>query len=82
MGKTLAKPERERASAEVAGMQRDLRNLQKALADLVDAVIAEEKPSPKEARKLTAIKKKVLNENITSAKENPSSPKETKRKRH
>ncbi len=72
---------REKAVEEVAGMQQDLKNLQKALADLVDAVIAEEKPCPKEAKKLNAIKKKVLSENATEANRLPTQRK-AKRGRH
>jgi hypothetical protein len=47
----------EKVATEIKGMQEELRNLQNALADLVDAMITEEKPGPKEIKKLETLKK-------------------------
>ena len=53
-----AKADPEKVAAEIEGMQQELRNLNKALADLVDAMITEEKPGPKGIKKLETLKKK------------------------
>jgi hypothetical protein len=53
-----AKADPQRVAAEIKGMQQELRNLQNALVDLVDAMITEEKPGPKEIKKLETLKKK------------------------
>lgn len=65
----MAKSNKEKVAAEVAGMQQDLKDLQKALADLVNAVIEEERPSLRlETTKLAALKKKALSSNFPTEK--------------
>ena len=44
---TVPKPDPDKLAAEIEGMQRELKNLQNTLADLVDAMITEDKPGPK-----------------------------------
>jgi len=56
----LPKPDPEKVEAEVEGIQQEIKNLEKALGELVDALIAEEKPGPKEIRKLKTLKKQAL----------------------
>jgi hypothetical protein len=56
----MPKPDPEKATAEVKGIQQEIKNLEKALGELVDALIAEEKPGPKEIRKLKTLKKQAL----------------------
>jgi hypothetical protein len=56
----LPKPDPEKVASEIEGIQQEIKNLEKALGDLVDALIAEEKPGPKEIRRLNTLKKKAL----------------------
>ncbi len=53
----------DRAEADIEGIKREIRELQKALGELVDALIIEEKPGPKEIKKLQSFKKKAIAEN-------------------
>ncbi len=64
----MSKLEPERVATQVKGMQRDLKNLEKALGELVDAMISEEKPGPKEIKKLTELKKEAKNLSTKSGK--------------
>ena len=57
----MPKPNSDKVAAEIRGMQQELKNLQEALAQLVDAMITEEKPGPKEIKKLEMLKKAALN---------------------
>jgi hypothetical protein len=67
-----AKADPEKVAAEIKGMQRELRNLQNALADLVAAMITEEKPGLKEIKKLETLKKKAQSgAYVTSEKASP-----------
>jgi len=54
----LPKPDHDKLAAEIEGMQRELKNLQDTLADLVDAIITGDKPGPRKTKKLMALKKK------------------------
>jgi Skp family chaperone for outer membrane proteins len=54
----LPKPDHDKLAAEIEGMQRELKNLQNTLADLVEAMITEDKTGPKKTKKLMAHKKK------------------------
>jgi hypothetical protein len=58
VGKTLSKPDSGKVADEIKDMRKDIKSLEKALGELVDALISEEKPGPKEIKKLTALKKK------------------------
>ncbi len=80
----MPKPDRDELAAEIKGMQLELRNLQNALADLVDAMITEEKPGPKEIKKLEALKKKAQNGKHSLAKEavKPAKPKVKSKKKN
>jgi len=66
----VPKPDRDKIAAEIKGMQQELRDLQNALADLLDAMITEEKPGPKKIKKLVKLKKKTQNEKSTFVIEN------------
>ncbi len=52
----------DQAEADIEGIKREIRELQKALGELVDALIIEEKPGPKEIKKLQSFKKKAIAE--------------------
>lgn len=54
MAKSITEPDK---ATQVKEVQQELANLQKALSDLVDALIEEGKPGPKEIKKLQAFKK-------------------------
>ncbi|MCW4010633.1 MAG: hypothetical protein NWF05_08440 [Candidatus Bathyarchaeota archaeon] len=54
------KPNQDKVEAEIRGMQQELRNLQEALGELVDAMITEAKPDFAEIKKLQTLKKKAL----------------------
>jgi hypothetical protein len=56
----LAKPNPEKLATQIKNMQQELGDLQKALAELVDALIEEEKPGPKKIKDLKNLKKQVL----------------------
>ncbi len=56
----MPKPDPDKVAAEIKGMQQELKNLQEALAQLLDAMITEEKPGPKEIKKLETLKKAAL----------------------
>jgi predicted RNase H-like HicB family nuclease len=56
----VPKPDPDKLATEIKGMQEELKNLQEALAQLVDAMITEEKPGPKEIKKLETLKKAAL----------------------
>jgi len=60
-------------------MQQELADLQRSLAQLLDALIAEEKPGPKEIRKIKSLKEQALKGGETSAK--AAQPAKTKAKR-
>ncbi len=57
-------------AAQIADMQRDLKNLEKAFYDLVDAIRTEEKSNPKETKKPAALRIKAHNEKRSVAKQN------------
>lgn len=57
----MPKIDQDKVTAEIKEMQHELRNLQDALAELLEAIITEEKPGPKEIKKLKTLKKKALN---------------------
>jgi hypothetical protein len=59
----MPKVDRVKIASEIKGMQLEIKNLQNALAELVDAMITEEKPGPREIKKLEALKKKAQNGN-------------------
>jgi hypothetical protein len=61
-----AKADPQKVAAEIKGMQQELKNLQNALVDLVNAMITEEKPGPKEIKKLESLKKKAQNGDCAS----------------
>jgi hypothetical protein len=46
---------------DIKAVQLEIQSLQKALTDLVDALITEGKPGPKEIKKLQAFKKRAQN---------------------
>jgi hypothetical protein len=56
----MLKPDPNKVTAEVEGIQQEIKNLEKALGELVDALITEEKPGPKEIKKLKNLKKQAL----------------------
>ncbi len=58
----VAEHKADKAEADIEGIKREIRDLQKALGELVDALIIEEKPGPKEIKKLQAFKKKAIAE--------------------
>jgi hypothetical protein len=55
-----AKPKPGDVATQIQGMQQELVDLQRSLAQLLDALIAEEKPGPKEIRKIKALKEQAL----------------------
>ena len=57
----MAKPDQDKVTAEIRGMQQELKNLQEALGKLVDAMITEAKPDFAEIKRLQTLKKKTLN---------------------
>ncbi len=59
MSKT-SKADSAKASEELQSMQQELKSLQVALGELVDALIAEAKPDFSEIKKLQNLKKKAL----------------------
>jgi hypothetical protein len=63
-----AKPKPDDIATQIQGMQQELVDLQRSLAQLLDALIAEEKPGPKEIRKIKALKEQALNVGETAAK--------------
>ncbi len=60
----MPKPDPNKVAAEIQSMQQELKNLQNAIAELVDAMITEEKPGPKQIKKLRKLKKEALSESI------------------
>jgi len=50
----------DKAADEIKSMKQELKALQEALVQLVDAMITEEKPGFKEIKKLNTLKKKAL----------------------
>jgi hypothetical protein len=80
----VAKSDPEKVAAQVEGMQQELKNLQLALGELVDALITEAKPDFAEIKKLQSLKKKALSEGETEALREASElakPKKVKSKR-
>jgi hypothetical protein len=67
----LPKLDPDKVAAEIQSMQQELKNLQNALAELLDAMITEEKPGPKKIKKLNSLKKRALTEQETTIKESP-----------
>ena len=58
MPKASAKAEQDKIAAQVQSMQQELKDLQEALGQLVEAMITQEKPGLKEIKKLQTLKKK------------------------
>jgi hypothetical protein len=56
----MAKANQQKVAAEIQSMQEELQNLQRALAQWVEALIEEEKPGPKKIKQLTELKKQAL----------------------
>jgi hypothetical protein len=56
----LPKPSKQKVAVEIKDMQMEIENLQKALAQLVEALIQEEKPGFKEIKKLTELRNEAL----------------------
>jgi hypothetical protein len=75
-----AKPKPEDVAAQIQGMQRELVDLQRSLAQLLDALIAEEKPGPKEIRKLKSLREQALKSDMAAKATQPTKQK-PKRKR-
>jgi hypothetical protein len=73
----LAKPDQDKVTAEIRGMQQELKNLQEALGKLVDAMITEAKPDFAEIKRLQTLKKKALNaeEQVPKKAARPKKPK-------
>jgi hypothetical protein len=79
----VPKPNPDKVAAEIRGMQQELKNLQEALAQLLDAMITEEKPGPKEIKKLENLKKAALSTqpaHVEAAKPNKSKSKRKKKR--
>jgi hypothetical protein len=55
----VPKQKSNKVAAEVEGMQQELKNLQEALGELVDALITEAKPDFTEIKKLQTLKKSI-----------------------
>ena len=68
MTKTATNPDK---TLEVKEVQKELQDLQEALAQLVDALIAEGKPGPKEIKKLQGFKKRALSFKSAILSDNP-----------
>jgi hypothetical protein len=75
----VAKSDPEKVAAQVEGMQQELKNLQLALGELVDALVTEAKPDFAEIKKLQSLKKKALNEGETEALREASEPTKPKK---
>lgn len=56
----MSKEDPEKSLAEVESIKKELQDLEIALAELVEALIAEEKPGLKRIKKLRALKKQSL----------------------
>ncbi len=70
---TKSKPED--VAAQIQGMQQELVDLQRSLAQLLDALIAEEKPGPKEIRKLKSLKEQALKPDVAAKVAQPAKQK-------
>jgi hypothetical protein len=70
-----AKPKPEDVAAQIQGMQQELVDLQRSLAQLLDALIAEEKPGPKEIRKLKSLKQQALKSDVAAKATQPAKQK-------
>jgi hypothetical protein len=75
-----AKTDPAKVAAEVESMQEELKNLQVALGQLVDALIAEGKPDFEEIKKLQGLKKKALSSKADTPRE-AAEPRKAKPKR-
>ena len=67
-----AKADPTKVASEVESMQQDLKALQEALGQLVDAMITQEKPGLKEIKKLKTLKKKALDSGPATVEEAPA----------
>ncbi len=76
----MFKLDRDKVAAEIEGMQQELRNLQNSLAELLEAMITEEKPGPRKIKKLEALKKAALIGHSVRLKGNPK-PTKSKQQR-
>jgi hypothetical protein len=76
-----AKPKPEDVAAQIQGMQQELVDLQRSLAQLLDALIAEEKPGPKEIRKLKSLKEQALKPDVAAKAAQPTKQKPKRRKK-
>lgn len=70
-----AKPTPEDVATQIQGMQQELADLQRSLAQLLDALIAEEKPGPKEIRKLKSLKQQALKPDLAEKAAQPAKQK-------
>jgi hypothetical protein len=74
-----AKVDPKKVAAEIESMQQDLKALQEALGQLVDALITEEKPGLKEIKRLETLKKHTIGSGHAIVKKAPAKQKtETK----
>jgi hypothetical protein len=76
----VAKSDPEKVAAQMEGMQQEIKNLQLALGELVDALITEAKPDFSEIKKLQTLKKKALTLGEEAVEEAPKPVKATKAK--
>jgi hypothetical protein len=76
----VPKIDHDKVAAEIEGMQQELRNLQNSLAELLEAMITEEKPGPREIKKLETLKKAALRDQSIPLTGNPK-PTKSKRQR-
>ena len=67
-----AKVDPAKVAVEIESMQQDLKALQEALGQLVDALITEEKPGLKKIKELKTLKKQALEGGAASVEEVPS----------
>ena len=76
-----AKLKTDDVATQIQGMQQELVDLQRSLAQLLDALIAEEKPGPKEIRKIKALREQALNGGELAAKATQPARAKPKRKK-
>ena len=70
-----AKVDPTKVASEIESMKHDLKALQEALGQLVDAMITQEKPGLKEIKKLKTLKKQALDGRAATVEEVPAKPK-------
>ncbi len=75
------KPKPENVAAQIQGMQQELVDLQRSLAQLLDALIAGEKPGPREIRKIKSLRDQALKSEVEAKLAQPAKTRPKRKKK-